>query len=320
MGSKRRGAEVRGIRSGAVLLVVGVLINLSASAQVLPFFTDTSLTVGFESNAFRTFSRFVARNGFELNGKEVPDPADRDVFVFAQVFAVPMRLGPGTVLTVAAPVLHKESNFNSSGSSRNQLADSGLGDMTLSLKQRFYHNDFLGGGVQAAFIGGVKLPSGDRNQRDPEGNLLPPGLQLGTGSTDFPLGLVFTAFKDRVGFNAALAHRFNNQWKGSRFGDETKVDLAFGYRLFPAEFKSFHDKVLSVYLEVNTAISQRARVDEVEVPDSGGSIGFLTPGIQAVLSPRFLIEAAFQIPVYQRLNGTQLAFTATANLGIRLLF
>ncbi len=47
---------------------------------------------------------------------------------------------------------------------------------------------------------------------------------------------------------------------------------------------------------------------------------FLTPGIQAVLSPRFLVEAAFQIPVYQVLNGTQLAFAPTANFGIRVLF
>lgn len=309
-----------GIRSGPLLLLVAVLNNLSASAQALPFFTDTSLTVGFESNAFRTFSRFVARNRLELNGAELPDPADRDVFVFAQVFAVPVRLGPGTVLTVAAPFLHRESNFGSSDRQRNQLADSGLGDLTLTVKQRFYHNDFLGGGIQAAVIGGVKLPSGDHDRRDAQGNLLPRGLQLGTGSVDVPLGLVFTAFKDRVGFNADLIHRFNNDWNGFRFGDETRVDLAFGYRLLPAQFSSFRDKALSVYLEFNTAFSQRARSDDVEVADSGGSIGFLTPGVQAVLSPRFLIEAAFQIPVHQRLNGTQLAFAPTAGFGIRLLF
>ena len=46
----------------AILLWLVLSITPSAMAQVLPFFTDTALTVGFESNALRTFSRFVVRN------------------------------------------------------------------------------------------------------------------------------------------------------------------------------------------------------------------------------------------------------------------
>ncbi len=304
----------------AVLLAVAVLSSLSASAQVLPFFTDTALTVGFSSNAFRTFSRFVTRNQLQLDGEEIPDPEDADVDVFVQVFAVPVRLGPGTVLTVAAPVLQKELNFTPSGLPVTRLSDSGLGDLTVTLKQRFYHNDFLGGGVQAAFIAGVKLPTGDRDQRDTQGNLLPRGLQLGSGSVDYPVGLVFTTFKDRIGFNAAVVHQFNNQWNGFRFGDESRIDVAFGYRLTPSEFRSFQDKVMSAFVELNTAISQRARFNTVEIADSGGTAIFVTPGIQAVLNPRFLVEGAFQIPVYQNLNGVQLAFAPNVNFGIRVLF
>ncbi|MDA2926593.1 hypothetical protein MYX78_05075 [Acidobacteria bacterium AH-259-G07] len=59
--------------------------------------------------------------------------------------------------------------------------------------------------------------------------------------------------------------------------------------------------------------------DEV-LADTGGTTLFLTPGIQWVLTPRFLVEAAFQIPIVQELNGTQLVFAPTANAGIRLLF
>ena len=316
----RRGPEMIWIKAAATLLWVAVLSNTPILGQVLPFFTNTSLTVGFQSNALRTFSRFVARNRLEIDGTEVADREDREVFVFAQVLAVPVRLGPGTVLTVAAPILRKETNFTAPGAARTGFAASGLGDVTLTLKQRFYHNDFLGGGLQAALIGGLKLPTGSSHQRDAQGSPLSRGLQPGTGSVDVPLGLVFTAFRDRVGFNADLLYQFNNRSDGFRFGDETKIDLALGYRLFPTKYKSIRDKSLSAYLELNTALSQRADFNQLEISDSGGTIVFLTPGIQAVLNPRFLVEAAFQVPVFQRLNGTQLAFAPTANFGIRLLF
>jgi len=292
----------------------------SAMAQVLPFFTDTALTVGFESNAFRTFSRFVVRNQLRSEGQEVPDPSNQDVFVFAQVFAVPVRINSDTVFTAVTRVLHKQLSFTAPGSSRQQLSDTGLGDTTLLVKRRFYVDNFQGGGIQLALVGGVKLPTGDDNQRDNQGNLLPAGLQLGTGSVDVSVGLVFTAFKGRIGFNSSFLYQFNNESNGFQFGDETKVNLAFGYRLFPKQYTSFQDKVLNAYLEVNTVVSQRASLNDQNVPDSGGTTVFLTPGIQAVLHPRFLVEAAFQIPVVQELNGTQLAFSPTANVGIRVLF
>ena len=161
----------------------------------------------------------------------MPNPSDRDVFVFAEILAVPVRIDSDTILTVVTRVLHKELNFTGPGSAKTQLSDTGLGDTTLLLKRRFYVNNFPGGGIQLAVLGGVKLPTGDHDQRDPQGNLLPPGLQLGTGSVDVPVGLVFTAFKDRLGFNSAFVHQFNNDSDGFRFGDETKINLALGYRL-----------------------------------------------------------------------------------------
>ena len=295
-------------------------MTYSVTGQVLPFFTNTAQTVGFESNAFRTFARFLIRNQLRSEGEEVPDPEDRDVFVFVQIFAVPVRLNSETVLTVVTPFLHKELNFALPDSSRRRLSDAGLGDITLLLKRRVYVNNFRGGGVQVSLLGGLKLPTGDHDQRDDQRNLLPPTLQLGTGSVDVPLGFVFTAFKDRIGFNSEFAYQFNTGSDGFRFGDEVKVNLALGYRLAPKQYQSIRDKVLNAYVELNAVVSQPASRDDQNVSDSGGTILFLTPGIQWVKSPRFLIEAAFQIPLVQDFNGTQLAFVPTANIGIRVQF
>ncbi|MFQ5740203.1 MAG: transporter [Acidobacteriota bacterium] len=304
----------------AAFVLLSLVATTDAPAQVLPFFTNTALTVGFESNAVRTFSRFVFRNKLETEGREVPDSLDRDVFAFVQVFAVPLRINSETVFTVIAPVVHKELNLTPPGLARRQLSGSDLGDVTLLIKRRFYVNNFLGGGFQAAIIGGLKLPTGSDQGRDSLGNLLPRPLQIGTGSLDVPVGLVFTAFKDRIGFNSEILHKFTTQSKGFEFGDETDLNLALGYRLTPKSYQSINDKVLNAYLEINTVFSGRSSFNSQVVSDSGGTVVFLTPGIQWVLSPRFLIESAFQIPITQELNGTQLAFTATANVGIRMLF
>ena len=68
-----------------------------------------------------------------------------------------------------------------------------------------------------------------------------------------------------------------------------------------------------------TVVSRHASLNDQDVANSGGTLIFLTPGFQIVLNPRFLVEATFQIPIVQELNGTQLGFSATANAGIRVL-
>ncbi len=160
----------------------------------------------------------------------------------------------------------------------------------------------------------------DNNERDDQGQLLPPSLQLGTGSVDVPIGVVMTAFRNRIGINADVLYKFNSKSDGFEFGDEMKLNLAVGYRLFPREYTSFENKVLNAYMEVNTVISQRASSDGLVVADSGGNMVFISPGLQWVLHPRFLIETVVQIPAFQELNGTQLAFGSTVNFGVRLLF
>jgi len=57
-----------------------------------------------------------------------------------------------------------------------------------------------------------------------------------------------------------------------------------------------------------TVVSRHASLNDQDVANRGGTLIFLTPGFQIVLNPRFLVEATFQIPIVQELNGTQLDF------------
>lgn len=64
----------------------------------------------------------------------------------------------------------------------------GLGDLTMLLKYRFFRRDSPRGTTQASITLGPKVPSGATHLTDSRGNLLPAGLQTGSGSTDFLLG------------------------------------------------------------------------------------------------------------------------------------
>ena len=55
-------------------------------------------------------------------------------------------------------------------------------------------------------------------------------------------------------------------------------------------------------------------------PDSGGNTVYLTPGIQVVLVPHWVIELSYQHAIYHDLNGTQLGETYKAITGVTYLF
>jgi hypothetical protein len=84
-------------------------------------------------------------------------------------------------LTVLVPVVtnHFESvnrTLNASGT--------GLGDAMLLVKYRFFRRDSPRGTTQASITVGPKLPTGRTDWRAANSNLLPAGLQPGSGSTD----------------------------------------------------------------------------------------------------------------------------------------
>ena len=51
-----------------VVLTISFSFSSPLLGPVLPFFTKTAQTVGFESNAFRTFSRALWKNGDRRTG------------------------------------------------------------------------------------------------------------------------------------------------------------------------------------------------------------------------------------------------------------
>ena len=89
---------------------------------------------------------------------------------------------------------------------------------------------------------------------------------------------------------------------------------------FARPVETIRTKTVQFYLEWNGSIMARSAQDGAVLPNSGGHVAYLSPGVQWVVLPQLLIEGSVQIPVFQDHNGTQPDFGVRPAFGARLLF
>jgi hypothetical protein len=75
-----------------------------------------------------------------------------------------------------------------------------------------------------------------------------------------------------------------------------------------------------VALGINGEVREREKEDGAAVPDSGGNTVYLSPGLQLVFAPHWIVEFSYQHAIYHNLNGTQLGETYKAITGVTYLF
>lgn len=169
---------------------------------------------------------------------------------------------------------------------------SGMGDIGLFTKYRFWRHDTLGAQESAAVLLKVIADTGDDKAT--------PGL--GTGSTDGILGLAY-GYEGRKWYRwASLRYRINGENDaGLRRGDKILFDLVGGIRPKPTGYLEADTVWL---LELNGEYGKRAELNGSELPDSGGTEWFLSPGIFWT-KRNFAVKAGVQIPISSDLNGNQ---------------
>ncbi|HHH35599.1 MAG TPA: hypothetical protein ENK48_02060 [Gammaproteobacteria bacterium] len=165
---------------------------------------------------------------------------------------------------------------------------SGLADVALATKYRFWRHDRLGVQETAAVLGKFKLDSAGRAR--------------GTDSTDTIVGLAY-GYESRRWYRwAALRYRFNGETPARLDrGDKVLLDLVGGIRFRPSSYLE-PDWVWMV--ELNGERSARDRLQGRTVRDSGGSQWFLSPGVMWTLR-NFAIKGGVQFAVASRLHGDQ---------------
>lgn len=176
----------------------------------------------------------------------------------------------------------------------------GLGDISLSLKWRFWQNDT--GAIETqrlALIGGVRAPTGDAG--------------LSSGGVDPFVGAVFTMVHGRHGINAAGRYLLTTDGRsdpltaGMGDADLLSLEASYLFRLSPASYGT--ESAGSLYAVVESF---------VDYETNGDAEWRVAPGLLWE-ARRWAAEASVILPLASDLQGRARGDLGVA-VGLRLLF
>ena len=260
--------------------------------------TDVALPVRERGFIYRTQVRFVSTS-------DDPSAADRDIEAYVIPNVVVYGATASTTLFGIVPYVFQSVELTTGGVREDNDTD-GFGDLTFLLRQTIYARDAVQRTSRLGLIGGLEIPSGSED--------------FSSHSTDFVLGSVYTLQTGRHELDADLLYKINTEARDLELGDRLRYDLAYELRLFPQEWpeRGTPSQLYGV-LEINAESAEKALSGGVELDDTGGTVVFVSPGIQWV-SQRVIYEASLQLPVVQNLNGDQVETDFAATAGIRVQF
>ncbi len=164
---------------------------------------------------------------------------------------------------------------------------------------------------------GVKLPTGSHSELFSggmmAGDLLDRSLQPGTGTTDLILGAFqFGSLSQNWDYFVQATAQFPlNSSDDYKTGNSLNLNAGFRYlgleRLVPQ-------------IQINARVSGKDSGANASPDDSGGQTVYLSPGVTFPVSEKMKVYGFLQLPVYQNLNGYQLAPKYTVSVGTTIEF
>jgi hypothetical protein len=209
---------------------------------------------------------------------------------------------------------------------------SGIGDVTFLGQWRFFNNQATR--TEAAFLFGVKAPTGATNRIDQQGLLFETEFQPGSGSWDVLLGGAFTQRFGAWSFDAnVLGIVAGRGVQDTNLGSRVLYNTAVSYRLVgysapmerqaalpasamshgPVPHRHAHplDKIpaapewtVDAILELNGEWHDYENTAGVKDLNSGGHVLLLSPGLR-IARGAFSGFATFGIPIVNQMNGLQ---------------
>lgn len=181
-----------------------------------------------------------------------------------------------------------------------------------------YQNVFEDAGAArisyAGIVAGLKLPTGDTNVANEEGEVAERTLQPGSGTTDL---IVAAYFRQAIGgWNASWFTQLGGQFplntnKGYKPGQQVLLDV--GGRWEASER-------VGLLVQVNALWKGHDSGDEAEPEDSGGRWVFVSPGFTVAVSRNVNLYGFVQLPIYQNVNGVQLVAKRAFAVGASVQF
>ena len=171
---------------------------------------------------------------------------------------------------------------------------------------------------------GVKLPTGrygtdvDFDGGPKAGTALDASLQPGTGSTDLIVGAFYYRpitenfdFVINGQFQDAVKERLDQPGNDYRPGNSVTLSAGVRYEAHPS---------WSPQLQLNLLHKSADRGALADLPDTVGTVLYVSPGVSARVSNRLQAYGFAQLPVYSNLDGYQLFPRFTVSVGLSYSF
>lgn len=172
----------------------------------------------------------------------------------------------------------------------------GLGDSILLGKYKFYDKQF---GLAGIF--GLKLPTGNTNERNKAGERFEPELQTGTGSLDYMAGITANKKINHLIIldGTVLYHLKTKGDQDYKFGDIIRTTAGATFHVIDRDKKP----TLNLLSEVITQFANKDEQDSKTIRDSGGTTIFFAPGISSHVTEQLKTTLSVPVPVFQALGG-----------------
>jgi len=249
---------------------------------------------------------------------DTPNAADEKVATTLINLYYSQQLVEGTTLDIYLPIeslaYTARPNFTYDSG-----RDSGLGDMSLVMTQQVF-----GGVADRRLVdwrvrAGVKLPTGDSGQLDnypdgivrpnaqgpvyPTSALYPYDRVLGSGSVDWIVGSSYVVrYQD---FFALLDGQYIGRTAGENdftFGNTVSAHFSPGYI-----FSYAHGNEFSIMIDAAYRNDARADFKGRQVANSGQTAFMMGPRLMGNFKGNFIASIGINLPIYQSVEGTQLA-------------
>ncbi|KJV24689.1 hypothetical protein VI06_21575 [Aquitalea magnusonii] len=168
---------------------------------------------------------------------------------------------------------------------------------------------------------GLKLPTGSHTQTgtstdptSPGGSAsIDPGLQPGTGTTDLILGVYYfdALNKNWDYFAQATVQKALDTVDEYRPGTGYNVNVGVRYMDWQG---------ITPQLQLNTRYVIHDHGSNADQVSTGGTLMYLSPGVSLAVNKQTTVYSFVQLPIYQKVNGVQLAPRYTASVGARFAF
>jgi hypothetical protein len=225
---------------------------------------------------------------------------------------------PRVQLEVELPV--SRTSFDDSLTSG---SGTGLGNITLWSKYRFFRKVKTYGDRQAAARFGLELPTGKKDAPTLAQVNAPAFVRQQltpiNGGLSPHFDVAFSQAGGRFIFGGNAEGILRSERAGFRVGHEVRVNTDTEYVLLPRKY-DVPGGELFVILETTFVHRGIARLSDVPVAGSNSTEYYLAPGLQYAAAPQFVVEGSFQFPVIRNTGPLVLRNDRNILFGVRYLF